>query len=115
VNKHRNRVEVTVLLAIENRKGNKMKYTLHAAALNGDTEIAEFLIIKGTDVNIRNYIDETPLHGAVFNGHIETVELLIFKGADVKAKDEEGWTPLHWAVCRENKEIAELLISKGAV
>ena len=82
-------------------------------------EIAELLIEKGADVNVKlesqtakenGMGGATPLRGAVANDHKEMAELLIAKGADVNVKEDLGITLLYFA---NTREIAELLIAKG--
>ena len=70
---------------------------LHEAASWGHMEIAELLIGKGADVNVKNGFGQTPLHWAAGNEGRQVAELLIAKGADVNAKDDNGWTPLDHA------------------
>ena len=93
--------------------------SLYYAAQNGYKEIAELLIEKGADVNVKlesqtakeyGMGGATPLRGAVANDHKEMAELLIAKGADVNVKEGLGITLLHFA---NTREIAELLIAKG--
>ena len=93
-------------------------YTLiHNAALSCHDEsvrnIAEFLISKGVDINVKGYQDRTPLHMV---GCTEICDLLISKGADIEARDKNGRTPLFEACSsiRSKKQICELLLSKGA-
>ena len=68
------------------------------AANNGRKEIAELLIAKGADVNIKDKSGYTPLYAAAIDGHWEIAELLIAKGVDVNAKDSIGMTALDWAL-----------------
>ena len=89
-----------------------------------DIEIAELLVAKGANVNLRHRSGTTVLHSAVnrndHKGDIELVKLLLSHGADVNAKAYsncvgwEGWTPFHVACRNGNKAIVEMLISKGA-
>ena len=112
---------------------------LHFAAQAGQTDIVEYLITNGADVNAENIEGEAPIQFAVDNGHKEIVELLIAngaevptihtavrmgdltkvkafleKGTDVNSKDRSGQTALHIAAREGHKEIVELLLANGA-
>jgi len=94
-------------------------YTLLHQAVNSChnehvRNIAEFLISKGVDINVKGYQDKTPLHMV---GCMELARLLISKGADVNAKDNRGWTPLrqmHSQTPRKT-EICDLLKKHGGI
>jgi ankyrin repeat protein/beta-lactamase regulating signal transducer with metallopeptidase domain/Tol biopolymer transport system component len=91
---------------------------LHAAALGGHKEVAEFLLSKGALVNAHSAaypIGVTPLHcaAAARAGSKEVAELLIEEGAEIDAKTEAGLTPLDF-VSRDNTDTARLLIAHGA-
>jgi len=87
---------------------------LHFAAQAGQTDVVEYLIAHGADVDAKNSSDETPLHAAAAKGHKEIVELLIAKGAEVNAENMRGKTPLQLAADEDHKDVAELLIEHGA-
>lgn len=87
------------------------KYHLHSAVRGNNTDIAEFLIDNGADVNGVNWKKDTPLH---ICSKINTVQLLIKKGANINARNESGETPLYEAICHNRVEIAEVLIDNGA-
>ncbi len=87
---------------------------LQHAVASHHPEIAELLIAKGADVNVRDKRTGPILFSALMNRDKDLAMLLIAKGADVNAKDSRGATPLHWAMWVGEKEIAELLIAKGA-
>jgi ankyrin repeat protein/beta-lactamase regulating signal transducer with metallopeptidase domain len=92
---------------------------LHAAAQNGQKEVAEFLLSKGASVNLASADSiipsgTTPLHGAALIGSREVVELLIGKGAEIDAKDKMGITPLYYAARWASSDTARLLIAHGA-
>ena len=54
---------------------------LHYAVYYGHKEIAELLIAKGADVNVKNEDGETPLDWANWRSHAETADLLRKHGA----------------------------------
>jgi ankyrin repeat protein len=89
---------------------------LHAAALGGQKEVAEFLLSKGALVNADSAVPSvtTPLHCAALAGSREVAELLIRKGAEIDAKDTAGMTPLYAATNGRNTDTARLLIAQGA-
>ena len=79
------------------------------AAAKDRKEIAELLIAKGADVNVKKEDGWTPLHSAASFDYKEIAELLIAKGADVNTIDVDGKTPLDYA----EGEIADLLRKHG--
>uniref|UniRef100_A0A8C7JY41 Transient receptor potential cation channel, subfamily A, member 1b n=1 Tax=Oncorhynchus kisutch TaxID=8019 RepID=A0A8C7JY41_ONCKI len=71
---------------------------LHRATIFDHTELAEYLISKGADID---YIDSkglSPLLLATNCGAWRTVALLLSKGANVKIKDQSGCNFLHLAI-----------------
>ncbi|CAM2701482.1 unnamed protein product [Rotaria socialis] len=81
---------------------------LYVACRHGKNEVAEWLLNKGADVNLKLLYDSqsTPLHGAVYNEHISTVELLLAHGANVSLKNFHGSTPIDDA---KSDEMTKLL------
>ena len=63
------------------------------AILQDQTQMVEFLIQQGADVNAKYRDGGTALHTAAFLGQYEVTELLVQKGANVNTKDEDGDTP----------------------
>jgi ankyrin repeat protein len=72
--------------------GNLHTTLLHAAAYDGQAEIAELLIRINANVNAREVNGRTPLHDAANNGHLGVIDVLVRGGADVDAKDNGGMT-----------------------
>lgn len=64
------------------------------SALHGQTEVVQFLIKNGVDVNLKNGDGATPLHSAAFLGRVDVAKLLLENGADVKARNNDGATPV---------------------
>lgn len=87
---------------------------LHEAACNGHTDICEFLLAKGADIEAKDIGGLTPLHDAARWEHTNTLKLLLFKSTDINTKDENGWTPLHYASWYKFTDMCELLIDAGA-
>lgn len=89
--------------------------SLHYAASGAQKGIAELLIAKGADVNVKDDNGGTPLHATCYSyrGHKDIVELLIEKGANVNAKDKCNRQPLHNACSSWRNDLVELLITKG--
>lgn len=70
---------------------------LHEAALEGHSDVVEFLIKSGADVNKQAQKAgdlETPLIDAAENKHLETVKTLLNNGADVRVYNLDGFTAL---------------------
>lgn len=87
---------------------------LHMACLAGDRDIAEFLIRKGANVNLKTNSGATPLSQAASAGHADVIELLIGKGADVNVPDARGRTPLALARQGKHPEAVRILRQHGA-
>jgi ankyrin repeat protein len=103
----------------ERKVGNPNPFSTQSRAM------AEFLLEKGMDVNIRlvlgsewtppgigMHVKMTPLHLALTSGRVETARLLIKHGADVHARDSIGRSPLIVAITYCPSAI-ELLLASG--
>ncbi|OUM61947.1 hypothetical protein PIROE2DRAFT_22380, partial [Piromyces sp. E2] len=87
-----------------------------ASQLNNEV-IAEFLIEKGAEIDVKDNNGITPIMWACEkeNEHNSTlVKLLVEKGANVNVKDKNGFTPLYHACIKENESNVEVLIENGA-
>jgi ankyrin repeat protein len=87
---------------------------LGIAAIYGHRNVAEFLLDRGANLDVRNGFEQTPLHTAAEHGSTDVAKLLLDRGADVNARDFLGATPLGWAALRGQKNVAALLIARGA-
>ena len=90
---------------------------LHLASGTGHIEMVEFLLNHGADIELENFIGDTPLLLAARYaryGKYETIKTLLEHGAKVNHKDENGRSALHDAAMYSGKEVINLLISYGA-
>ncbi|MCW8340550.1 ankyrin repeat domain-containing protein [Stenotrophomonas sp. SG1] len=84
---------------------------LYLCAANGHEDVAEKLLERGANPDIRTKWGSTPLHAAI---NSEMVSMLIASGADVNAVDKNICTPLHFFAKEWNVEAIELLVAAGA-
>jgi ankyrin repeat protein len=87
--------------------------SIQEAAEAGNIQGIKQHIAAGTDVNVKNFYNYTPLHYATNKGHKEIAELLIEEGADVNAKSDGGLTPLDTAIFARKTETVDLLRKHG--
>jgi hypothetical protein len=65
----------------------------------GRTEVVDFLLERGIQVDAKLRHGETGLHWAAHAGHARTVQLLLDRGAPIDVKDDRyDGTPLDWAL-----------------
>jgi ankyrin repeat protein len=85
------------------------------AALRGDYQTVEQLLMAKANIDTVNCSLDTPLHAAAKAKNVRTLEILLMAGAKVDARDCFGWTPLH-KVCRWQTDVAygKCLILAGA-
>jgi len=79
---------------------------IHLAALSGHTELVDYFITLGIDVNAKGNSGVTPLHLAAGKGHLETVQFLLTKGADVFARDDNDQDTQQAAVAGRNLAVS---------
>ncbi len=96
---------------------------IKASSASSNTEVIEFLLSLGADVNARSDVVEklatsgwTPLLSAVsFNENPEVIQILLEHGADVNAFDSVGRTALMTLYHRrDNTSFVESFIQHGA-
>jgi ankyrin repeat protein len=89
---------------------------INKAALAGDLEIVNYLIILGADLNAQTEDKASfPLYSAAWKGHEKIVERLISAGADVNiSKTTHYATALLAAVQNNQKAIVNMLLEAGA-
>lgn len=65
---------------------------------NNFENVAQLLVSRQADLNLREAQGKTPLHVAAYFGHVTLVKLLTGQGAEVDAQQRNLRTPLHLAV-----------------
>ncbi|XP_033842208.1 transient receptor potential cation channel subfamily A member 1b [Periophthalmus magnuspinnatus] len=90
---------------------------LHRATIFDHTELAEYLISLGADLNSVDCKGNTPLLLATSCGSWRTVALLLSKGACVSVKDRRGCNFLHLAILQPKgmKNLAEEVLQLSSV
>ncbi len=85
------------------------------AAMRGDAEAVEALIIQGADVNVPQGDGMTALHWAAERADAELVRILLDAGADVTPVTRIGdYTPLHLAAKAGSAGAVEALLEAGS-
>ena len=91
-------------------QGDVLSDAMFAAARNGHTEVVEYLLDQGADVDAKGVFGATGLHWAAINGHRKAVELLIARGANLTIRDQRfDSTPEGWANEGGHTDLADLL------
>jgi len=89
---------------------------LHFCAWLNHTEMAQFLISKGANVDLQNMWEQAPLHVATCRGKTDMVELLLKAGADVNSliPRRQNQIAFHIACICGHFEVAKVLETFGA-
>lgn len=97
-----------------NHQDNRGLAPLHYCAQHGNLTIAELLLVKKADVNIKDTYGNNPLWYAVFYAHddYQLVKLLIKYGADAQNKNKAMRTPLGFAKEIGDTEMTSILSDK---
>ena len=88
---------------------------LHLLAYEGQTEQAIELIDSGSNPEVRDFEDWTPLHWTTAEDQSGTAEMLLERGeVDPNPQNIDAQTPLHEAANWDSPEVATVLIHNGA-
>ena len=79
------------------------------ACVNGNEEIAKYLLEKGSDGNQKNIKGMTCLHLSCVKGEYDLVKLLIEHKANIYIRDAEHMYPFHYAIKNDKVEILDYL------
>jgi len=82
---------------------------LHNSAVNGCTNVCEYLLRHGADMDAQTDQGDTALHLAAANQHSDIVALLLSFHADHSLKNNAGFTAEQIAAARDNSPIVELI------
>lgn len=82
---------------------------LHYAVFSGHTEVADYLIEQGADIDARSTNGSSVLMMAIYEGHQDLAKKLIEKGADRSPKNDWGDGALEWAMRNNHLNIARML------
>jgi len=97
-----------------NQRDSENVTLLHWAAINNQTNIVDYLLDKGADINILGGdLKSTPLQWATRQGHLPMVVQLLKRGADYSILDGEGCNVLHLAAQFGHTAIVAYLVAKG--
>ncbi|KAI0096992.1 hypothetical protein GGR51DRAFT_578487 [Nemania sp. FL0031] len=96
------------------RYGSGQWTDLHYAACFEDHDFIREEVIKGANVDCRNWMQATPLHVAASQGKTDAVKVLLGNHADINARDKYNRTPLHYAAYAGFEKVVLMLLARGA-
>eukprot|EP01117_Protostelium_nocturnum_P020321 TRINITY_DN9089_c0_g1_i2.p1 TRINITY_DN9089_c0_g1~~TRINITY_DN9089_c0_g1_i2.p1 ORF type:complete len:502 (+),score=197.73 TRINITY_DN9089_c0_g1_i2:133-1638(+) len=103
------------VVSLVERGANVNRGALHKALAIGRRDIVEYLISKGSQIELKIGNGETPLHTACFFGQTELVEWLIDNHhANMFERNGDGMTPLLLSVYNNHSNTLQMLLKKGA-
>lgn len=82
------------------------------SSYKGHTDVVEYLLQKGANVNAQANCKATSLHYASECGHLEICTLLLDYGGDVNITNEYGMTPFIQAAERTKEDVVEMYCNR---
>jgi len=96
-------------VAVDEKRDMSERTALYCAAAGGRTQVVDYLIGRGSRVDIQDRMGQTPLHFAAHAGHMGVVQVLLDRGADADTKDGRGRTAKDLSQEAGHTEIVDLL------
>ncbi|MCK5148188.1 ankyrin repeat domain-containing protein [bacterium] len=95
--------------------GNQDKWGnyLHVAAMHGHSDVIDYLVHAGLDVNLSGRFGFVPLHNAVFRRQAVQVAALLKNGADAMKLNQDGISPLFMAAGLGNAQLINIFLENG--
>ncbi|MPR06282.1 ankyrin repeat domain-containing protein [Microvirga tunisiensis] len=87
---------------------------LSKAVSLGYVDVAQFLIAKGSKLNLIVGGSRSPLRIALENEYFDLARFMVAHGAEISVRDSNGWTALIWASITGNRATYDFLIEHGA-
>jgi ankyrin repeat protein len=103
-----------VLIDAGARVVSEERVVLRAARHGRLVEIADVVLERGYDLQLRDRKGLTPLLWAAQNGHVETVTWLLDQGVDINAKENYNMTALMLAARTGQGRCVQALVARGA-
>ncbi|MDQ8185736.1 ankyrin repeat domain-containing protein [Pelagicoccus sp. SDUM812002] len=97
-----------------NTPGRGNMTPLQQAVTRKKSEIALYLLGRGSDPNVRTGSGQTTAHLAVARGMPELCRALAVAGVELGARDKQGWTALHLAAAKNQAASVKVLLEMGA-
>ncbi|KAH8992274.1 hypothetical protein EDB86DRAFT_2852765, partial [Lactarius hatsudake] len=97
-----------------NALGGGRGAALHAASAENHVEVAQVLIERGGDVDVRGTYERLPLQFAAIGGHVEMGRFLLDHGADVDSCGDDLWTSLHYSTANGHVDVSQMLLEHKA-
>ncbi|XP_022670408.1 ankyrin repeat domain-containing protein 16-like isoform X2 [Varroa jacobsoni] len=102
-------LKLDYLLTSTNQDG---KCALHEAVQALQCEVSQYLIDRGTPVDVLKRADWTPLMLACTrSNNVSMVKLLLQNGARTDLRNKDGWTPFHICTRKGNLESLKILLA----
>jgi ankyrin repeat protein len=99
-------------------RDNSGETALHYTAIQGNQDVATFLLSKGAQASTKNVMQDTPLMKACAWGKVGVVQLLLkhTRGQGLSERNNQGKTALHMASSGwwSSNEVVKVLLLAGA-